>query len=754
MKILASLNLKERLNEKEREFHGKDDIFGMTLMTRPGYISAGRCIMLVAHLRQFVNLVNPEPPRSFTHYENIAGDNSTGYYASDANYEVIDIIPKFADGKNDKHLYLMFVYDKATDTYDVITKHVVENLTEKFGYVYNNDVLDSKEIGDEIETGEVLYKSTSYDEYMNYCYGRNAVVMYTLDNHTIEDAILARKGFAESTISKEVEHVKVSLNDNDILDNLYGGKDKHKCFPDIGEYVNNKIVCARRRIFNNQKLFDLKKSNLRTFNPATDQGFYMSGKVVDIDIYSNKSIDEIPDTDFNVQIKHYLKLQNEFYQRVYDRCSEIIESGSNYSNDIGWYYSKSEKILAPNCAWKEENGGVFTNLIIDFTIERNNCLSVGSKLTGRQGNKGVISAIVDDDEMPYLENGKKVDLILNALGVINRLNSDQLFEQSINFICNLVADKLQTMKTLKEKEKLLFDIIDRLSKDEVKALKEYYDGLSTAKKKEFFEDINEHGIYIHRPPMWEDEAVFDKIRKIYDDYEWIRPVDVYINKFGRKIKIMNKMVIGELYMMKLKQNSKKNFSARSTGALSRRGLPDKSFKNKAHQDLYSSTPIRLGLQENFNALIGVSPEDVAMLHMYYRSSSYARVDLGKRLMKSIKRINKLHPDEKTRNRNAEILGVYLKSLGVQINFLDDYEEVVAYDGAVRSYETRNGLFIGTMEEHEDAVLRDEIAQWYHDKGCFIGSVEDYEDEIEYEFEKAKMQRDYDAFVFAKVEDKE
>lgn len=175
------------------------------------------------------------------------------------------------------------------------------------------------------------------------------------------------------------------------------------------------------------------------------------------------------------------------------------------------------------------------------------------------------------------------------------MNSFQIYELSINFICDRVVEKLREYKTLKEKETLFFDIIKRLNDEEEKVLRIYYKNLSTKDKKDFFNDIDKHGIYIHMKPFWEKkESLFDIIRQIYKDYDFIKPVDVYINKWGRKIKIMKPLIVGDLYMIKLKQSSKKGFSARSTGSLSRRGIPDKSYKNKTHQDLYSSTPIRIG----------------------------------------------------------------------------------------------------------------------------------------------------------------
>ena len=184
---MSTLNLKEALEQKEKEYSFCDDLFGMTLLTNPGYISSSRSLMFTSHLRQFVNLVNPDIPKVFTNYENSVGKLSTGYYEAKHNYEVYAKIPRFDTEELNNHLYLMFIYDKKHDKYEVITKSVVEDLTEKFGYGYNTEVMDEKDVGDEIDKGEVLYRSTSYDEDMNYRYGTNVKVMYALDNNTIED---------------------------------------------------------------------------------------------------------------------------------------------------------------------------------------------------------------------------------------------------------------------------------------------------------------------------------------------------------------------------------------------------------------------------------------------------------------------------------------------------------------------------------------------------------------------------------------
>ena len=132
-------------------------------------------------------MVNPDIPKVYTNYENVVGKNSTGYFKADRDLEVIDKISRFNNGEDDNHLYLLFTYDKKKDKYDVITKNIVTDLTERYGYAYDNENMDSKEVGDTIEKDEVLYKTTSYDDELNYRYGTNVKVMYTIDNWTIED---------------------------------------------------------------------------------------------------------------------------------------------------------------------------------------------------------------------------------------------------------------------------------------------------------------------------------------------------------------------------------------------------------------------------------------------------------------------------------------------------------------------------------------------------------------------------------------
>lgn len=734
-----SVKLKEELLQKEKELHGLDDIFGMTLLTNPGYISSSRNIMFTNHLKQFVNLTNPDFPRVFTNYENMVGEHSTGYYKAKTDLRVIKKIPRFRGDESigEDHMYMVFVYDEKKDRYDIIEKKNVEDLTEKFGYSYDNTVLNSKQEGNMIPKGEILYKSTSYDENGNYCYGKNGKFVYMLEPDTIEDAIEVSESFSKSMISKEIETVQVSLNDNDILCNIYGTNSEYQAFPNIGEYIKNKVICAKRRIHNNQLLYDVKKSNLKKINFTSDVLYYNTGRITDIIIYSNKQIEEIPDNSFNHQLLHYLKMQTQYYREVFETCSDIINSGSEYSNEIGFYYKKAKQILDENVKWREDDNSVFSNMVVEFVVERDLPLSKGQKITGRYGNKGVISRIRPDDEMPFLETGERVDIIFNSLGVINRLNSQQLFEQSITFITNRVKERMVTLSNMKEKEELLLKTIGFFNDKQEKELKKFIKSLPADEKKAFFESIEREGIYVHIPPLWEKEPLFDRLKQVYDEFDWIKPYEVFVNRFGRTIKVLKDLVVGDMYVIKLKQSSKKGFSARSGGSVSLKGVPEKSNKAKIHQELFSKTPIRIGDQENINSAIGVPTDIIAELHQFYRSSVIGRREFGEKLMTSIKELKDFKHSDRYTNRNVEILQAYLKTIGLTLNFENDMMEIRIPTGEIESFNDDNKLYFASHEDYEDIKREEAVRGRYQDDLVFFGTPEEFEDRIRTEVEILK-----------------
>ena len=729
--------LKEGLEEAERRFGGTDDVFGMTALTNPGYISGARSIMFTNHLKQLINLENPDYPLVSTNYENVVGRNNTTLKKAKQNWTVDDKIYKF-DG--DHQMYVLFLYDEENNQYHAIQKKCVENLTEKFGFRYNTEKMDKMEVGDEIKKGETIYKSSSYDEDDNYCYGKNATFMYLIDSDTIEDAIKVSESFANSLLSTEVETVTVSLNDNDILCNIYGDDDLYKVFPDIGEYVKDKTVCCKRRIFNEQLLYDFKKSNLRKIDYSNDTLALCDGRITDITIYCNKDLDEIPDNPMYEQIKKYYDNEMRYYKELYDKTKEIVESGAKYTREVDYIYKKSREILDEHYKWRKTDGSVFNNIVIQFEIVRSSKLGRGSKCTGRYGNKGVVSTIVPDDEMPITENGDRVDVIFNVLGVPNRLNTFQLIEQSINFVTEHVVRRLATMESLEEKEKLLFDIVGRFNSKQKDAMKKFYKKLKPTKKDLFFQQIQEFGIYIHIPPLWEERPIFDTLSDLYKDYPWIKPYKVYIKKFGRMIPMMNRMVVSKMYVMKLKQTASKNFSVRSTGSLSKKGLPEKTDNAKDNKTSYKDTPVKLGIDEDLNLMICTPAEEIVKLHMFYRNAINGRKSLGESLMTEMDTIEDFKMDDGVKNRNVEILQARFKAMGLKLVFGKETLNIEVDGGQVYDEVVDGTLVIGDLNDINEFKMRNMAKQRVNEE-LFVGSVDEYNVELEKRYKEVKDEVD-------------
>ena len=69
-------------------------------------------------------------------------------------------------------------------------------------------------------------------------------------------------------------------------------------------------------------------------------------------------------------------------------------------------------------------------------------LSVGDKMAGRHGNKGVIARILPEEDMPYLEDGTPVEIVLNPLGVPSRMNVGQILETHLGWAGHELGKKI------------------------------------------------------------------------------------------------------------------------------------------------------------------------------------------------------------------------------------------------------------------------------------------------------------------------
>jgi len=337
-----------------------------------------RGVMFCSHLSQLVTLKNSENPLVFTNFEYQIGKYSeTGYKKIKDDYTVICKIAK------NRYNYILVIQNNKTKEYGILFRTECAWLTEHYGYKWNNEKIDSLKPNDSIKKDEVVYKNDSYDEDMNFKYGINLKTAYfNFKNYTIEDAVIISKSAAEKMTTYRVNKVEISVNDNDLLLNLYGDDEDYKSFPDIGEEIKNRLIACRKRINYNTMIYETK--DLKTIKES-DTPFYVDGEIIDVEVFSNVSTEDMKGQKYNEQVLKYITQQNDFYKEVYTKLKGIIENANNIvSPELLHFYNDCKKKIDESVFYTSQSNR-FNGYIIRFTTLEEEKLHIGSKITGRYG---------------------------------------------------------------------------------------------------------------------------------------------------------------------------------------------------------------------------------------------------------------------------------------------------------------------------------------------------------------------------------
>ena len=319
-----------------------------------------------------------------------------------------------------------------------------------------------------------------------------------------------------------------------------------------------------------------------------------------------------------------------------------------------------------------------------------------------------IMLVVEGTIMVVMLSAFSLDVVAYAfVGQIVYINSmnymvfnlgPKLYEVEINFVAENIQRKLKTMTDQDEKAELIFKFLGMLNKDEEQFYLTIYKGfdqtikvgeetvrlLDQKSKNAFFKDIEDNGFYIVKRP--DAKIRYSLMCQLYDAFPWIKPYDAYIDRFGiKKRKIIHPVICASKYMLVLKQTSNKNFSARSTGRIDKKGLPAKSPDKKQNLSAFSNTAIRIGETHNlFSAFTGST---IAEFNIFTRSSV-----IGRKSLKCILEasgdpfdIEKLKVEDNFINQNAVILNVYLKGIGLRLDFETENDGDLIYEDVPMEY---------------------------------------------------------------------
>jgi DNA-directed RNA polymerase subunit beta len=267
-----------------------------------------------------------------------------------------------------------------------------------------------------------------------------------IEGIVVDVKIFSRKGQEKDERAKTIEAQQIAKLEKNLsdeiriltderlkrLENILGGKEVQA---DLHDERTNKRLLTKGNILDRDTIERISTRNLKRI------------KFADKDPRVNEQIDEI----------------EEMTSRQIDVLKKIVNE-------------KKDKLTKGD----ELPPGVIKLVKVYIAMKRK--LSVGDKMAGRHGNKGVIARILPDEDMPYLEDGTAVEIVLNPLGVPSRMNVGQILETHLGWAAHELGKKVNEMlanngreEVLRRELKALFkgtlleDMVGELNEDELNA---------------------------------------------------------------------------------------------------------------------------------------------------------------------------------------------------------------------------------------------------------------------------------------------
>ncbi len=338
-------------------------------------------------MRQAVPLIKAESPVVGTGMERIVGEGSGYVVLAEDDGEII--------GVDAKHITVLYNSgDKKT--YELIT----------FTRSNNDMIVHQKPLvshGQKVKKGDVLCDWHAIEK-GELAVGNNLTVAYMpWKGFNFEDAIIISSRLVEKDVYTSIHIKEFSL---DVRETKLWPEQTTDDIPNVSS----------------AKLKDLDVDGIIREGAYVEGGSILVGKI------TPKGEQE-------------LSPEERLLRAIFgDKSKDVKDSSLRLGSGQGWKVLKVEVL-------KRENGdnlptGVFKQVKVYIAQTRK--LEVGDKMAGRHGNKGIVSKIVPLEDMPFMEDGTPVDIILNPLGVVSRMNIGQVLETHIGMAAKKLGIKVAT----------------------------------------------------------------------------------------------------------------------------------------------------------------------------------------------------------------------------------------------------------------------------------------------------------------------
>ncbi len=279
--------------------------------------------------------------------------------------------------------------------------------------------------GDKVKVGDVLADGTS-TFYGELALGRNCIVAFLpWEGYNFEDAIVISERLVKEDVFTSIHIHKYEV---DVRTTKLGPEEITCEVPNVSE----------------EALMDLDENGIIRVGAFVHSGDILVGKV------TPKGETEPPAEE---------KLLRAIFG---DKARDMRDTSLKVSS------GESGKVIGVRVFSREANDDLppGVNCVVRVYVAQLRKVSIGDKMAGRHGNKGVISIILPVEDMPFLPNGQAVDIVLNPLGVPSRMNVGQLFETLLgmsgyvlgrNYTAQLFDECIQGMSSVKRVEEELIE---------------------------------------------------------------------------------------------------------------------------------------------------------------------------------------------------------------------------------------------------------------------------------------------------------
>jgi DNA-directed RNA polymerase subunit beta len=258
-------------------------------------------------------------------------------------------------------------------------------------------------IGDKVEPGQVLTDGPSISN-GELGLGRNVFVAFMAwEGFNYEDAIIVSERLVREDVYSSIHIEDYTI---DVRDTKLGPEVITSDIPNISE----------------EKLKDLDERGIVRIGAEVSSGDILAGKI------TPKGETE-------------LSAEEKLLRAIFGEKAKDVRDSSLYLE-----HGEHGKVIDIKIFSREAGDKLSAGVLqsIQVTVANLRKIQAGDKMAGRHGNKGVISKIVPIEDMPYLEDGTPIDIILSPLGIISRMNLGQLLETHLGFAAQKLGYKVAT----------------------------------------------------------------------------------------------------------------------------------------------------------------------------------------------------------------------------------------------------------------------------------------------------------------------